>query len=96
MQDDRFEWDDTKAAANFAKHRIDFFTASRVFDDPGRIDEPDDTADYGEDRYRVVGLIEGRLVTVFYTERGSRIRLISARKPSRKESYDYSRQNPPV
>jgi uncharacterized protein len=95
MQDDRFEWDDAKAEANFAKHRIDFVTATRIFDDLGRIDEPDDTADYGEDRYRVIGLIDGRLVTVFYTERGRRIRIISARKPTRKESHDYAQQNPP-
>jgi hypothetical protein len=34
MQDDEFEWDDAKAAANYAKHRVRFETASRVFNDP--------------------------------------------------------------
>ncbi len=31
MQNDRFEWDDAKAEANFAKHRIDFATTSPTF-----------------------------------------------------------------
>ena len=93
MQDNEFEWDDDKAAANFAKHKIPFEIARRVFDDPGLIDEVDDSIDYGEDRFRAVGMTEGRLVAVVYTIRGTRVRIISARKATRKEQADYVEQN---
>ncbi len=34
MNNDDFEWDDAKAAANLKKHQVSFATAARVFDDP--------------------------------------------------------------
>ncbi len=46
-------------------------------------------ADYGEDRYRLFGTIEGRAYVVVYTVRGSAIRIISARKANAKEVADY-------
>ncbi len=45
--------------------------------------------DYGEDRYRLIGMIDGRAYVVVYTVRGSAIRIISARKANRKEISDY-------
>lgn len=96
MPDDRFEWDEDKARANLTDHRIDFEGARLVFDDPGVLDEPDNTMYYGEDRYRAVGLANGRLIAVFYTLRGERIRIISARKATRRENFDYAQQNPPT
>lgn len=45
--------------------------------------------DYGEDRYRVLGMIEERVYIVVYTVRGSVIRIISARKANAKEVGDY-------
>ena len=45
--------------------------------------------DYGEDRYRLLGRIEGRVFVLIYTTRGSVIRLISARKANRKEVHEY-------
>ena len=54
MRDARFEWDDDKARINLEKHKIDFEDAKLTFDDPGLLDEPDETMDYGEDRYRAV------------------------------------------
>ena len=95
MQDRDFEWDDDKTLSNLAKHQIDFEMARLVFADPGFVDDVDDTMDYGEQRYRAVGMANGRVVTVFYTQRGARIRINSARKPSRKEQATYARQNPP-
>ena len=95
MQDDEFEWDDDKARINLADHKIDFEDARLVFDDPGFVDDDDDTMDYGEDRYRAVGMVKGQLIAVFYTMRQGRIRIISARNATRRESRDYVRQNPP-
>ena len=95
MQDDRFEWDDDKARTNSIKHKVAFETACLVFDDPGTVDDPDDSMDYGEERYRAVGMVNGLLIAVLYTLRGERIRIISARPASRTESNTYVRYNPP-
>src|SRR5438067_7399902 len=95
VEDERFEWDDEKAKANFVKHRICFLDAGLVFDDPGALDNPDNTTDYDEERYRAVGMVNGRLITVFYTLRETRIRIISARKPTRTERIEYATHNPP-
>ncbi len=46
----KFEWDEKKAAANFAKHGVSFAAATEVFDDPCRIEKVDDRRDYGEIR----------------------------------------------
>ena len=95
MQDERFEWDDDKAASNLAKHKIGFDDARLVFDDPGSLDEPDDSMDYGEQRFKSIGMANARLIVVFYTLRDERVRIISARRPSRKEQQDYARENRP-
>ena len=95
MQDERFEWDDDKAASNLAKHKIGFDDAQLVFDDPGSLDEPDDSMDYGEQRFKSIGMANARLIVVFYTLRDERVRIISARRPSRKEQQDYARENRP-
>jgi uncharacterized DUF497 family protein len=52
------------------------------------VDE-DRTVDYGEQRYKVIGYAEGKLITVVYTERNGLVRLISARKPSPQERKNY-------
>lgn len=91
MQSDEFEWDDAKAEANLRKHKLSFRIASRVFDDPLVLIEQDDSEDYGEPRYLAVGLVEGLLVTVAYTERGERIHIISARKANSHEQRAYRR-----
>jgi uncharacterized protein len=94
MQNEQFEWDDEKARANLVKHRIDFHDAVLVFDDPGVCDDPDDTMDYDEERFKAVGMVEGVVIAVVYCLRGRRIRLISARKPTLHERVNYARQNP--
>ena len=82
MQDDEFEWLDHKAAENLAKHKVSFEVARRAFKDPMALHWWDDTEKYdGEDRYAMLGIVEGRLLFVAYTIRGERYHLISARKP---------------
>ena len=49
----------------------------------------DTRRDYGEDRHRLTGMIDGRTCVVVYTVRGSAIRIISARKAGPKEVADY-------
>jgi uncharacterized DUF497 family protein len=93
MQDDDFEWDDDKAAQNFAKHGVTFERARFVFNDPFGVGEYDDRRDYGEERFTRVGMVENAILFVAYTERENRIRVISARRATKDEQDDYYQQN---
>lgn len=85
---DDFEWDESKARANLAKHGIDFADAIGVFNDPRALTIADDHA--GEERYVCFGLdAQGRIVGVVYTWRGDTCRIISARKATRSETRFY-------
>ncbi len=95
MRDDEFEWDDLKAEANLEKHGISFREARRVFDDIFALVEEDFSADFGEDRFLATGMVGDTPVVVVYTERSSRVRLISARRATRYEQTRYySSQTP--
>ena len=85
-----FEWDDDKALANLAKHGFGFPTACLAFDDLFAVDFEDRTMSYGETRRIVIGMVQGEVVTVVYAERGDIIRIISARKATRREQRDYA------
>src|SRR5271156_3216503 len=93
MINDSFEWDDTKAATNYAKHRVTFEAACEAFNDPFALDWVDDGQDSGEQRFATLGMAEGRLVFVAYTMRGQRIRIISARLPEPFERRRYHDDN---
>ena len=86
-----FEWDDAKSDACFADRGFDFTYVAHAFLDEGRIVGVDRRWDYGEDRYRLLGAVEGRVFVVIYTMRGSTIRIISARKANRREVREYER-----
>ena len=83
-----FVWDTDKAASNLRKHRIDFETAVKVFDDPFRLetDELDDDDVIG---FNVTGIVEGRLLVVTFTMPGEIHRIISARLADRHERRQY-------
>ena len=85
----QFEWDDAKSHACLAHRGFDFAYAIRAFLDEDQIVGRDRRWDYGEDRYRLLGAIEGRVFVVIYTTRGSAIRIISARKANGREVRDY-------
>ena len=54
----------------------------------------DDREDYGEERFVMIGMAEGNVVLIVaYTERGERIRIISARRAAQYEQEDYFQQN---
>ena len=85
------EWDPAKAKENKRVHGIDFAVAVGVFDNPYL--EMEDTDAKGEQRFMALGLDSlGRLVVVAYTYRGNKIRLISARKATRKEEKEYAQR----
>jgi len=86
------EWDAAKVAANFRKHRIGFEEASTALLDPRALAQEDVSSD---DEYRgvLVGMsARARLPTLVYTlRRADRIRLISARRATRKEAEFYAK-----
>ena len=85
-----FEWDRNKAAANLSKHGVSFDEAKTVFDDPLYVDFYDPDHSYDEHRYIIIGQSQpGRLLIVSYTERGNVIRLIGARRTTRREREGY-------
>ena len=85
-----FEWDPKKARLNIKIHGISFDEASTAFRDPlsRTIDDP--LHSEGEERLVLIGhSIRGRLLVVIHTERGDRIRIISARLATGKERLRY-------
>ena len=87
------EWDNNKAAANWQAHGVSFEQAVRAFRDPFAVERIDDREDYGEERVNLLGMCDGVILHVTYTERSERIRIISARRAERHEQDDYYRQN---
>ncbi len=82
MNEDAFEWDDDKAAANWRAHGVAFHQAVKAFRE-----------NYGEERINLLGMCEGVILHVTFTERGEHIRLISARRAEKHEQDDYYREN---
>ena len=84
-----FEWSLAKAALNLRKHRVSFPYATRVFLDPHRQEQLDTREEYGEERWIALGRVDEVVLVVVYTLRGSKIRLISARKADRSDYGNY-------
>lgn len=84
-----FEWDSIKDATNRKKHGISFELAIEAFADPQGVYLVDSLHSIGEERMQYIGQIGGDiLVLIVFTERTA-IRLISARKASKKEQKVY-------
>jgi uncharacterized DUF497 family protein len=84
-----FEWDERKARINLDKHGIDFADAATVLNDDLAIVIPDEHPT--EERFVAVGSdLMGRVLVVAFVPRGQSIRIISARKATRRESDDYN------
>ncbi len=90
MESEFFEWDDEKAALNLKNHGVDFREARTVFEDPFAITIPDDLHSGDENRSITLGLsLLSRVLLVVHTERKERIRVISARKATASERFQY-------
>jgi len=88
----RFEWDPAKARANQRKHGVSFEDAMHVFDDPFALFEQDRVDESGEQRWHALGLagdVAVMLVAHTLREEDAVIRLISARRATRKERNRY-------
>ncbi len=94
-----FDWDPNKARANHNKHRVGFEQSSSIFLDPGMITVFDSKSSDYEDRWATVGIDRNGILLVirhtFYQLDADtcRIRIISARKATRKEAKQYREKN---
>jgi uncharacterized DUF497 family protein len=92
-----FEWDSKKASSNATKHGVTFDEASTVFADPLAVIFDDDAHSQDELREIIVGHSSlGRLLLVAFTERDRMmVRIISARKATRREREDHEEATRP-
>jgi uncharacterized protein len=85
-----FEWDPKKAESNLKKHGVDFHEAGTVLDDDFSATFPDPDHSNSERRYVTIGLSSrARLLVVVHTEEGPSMRVISARRATRRERKFY-------
>ena len=88
-----YEWDPAKAAANLRRHRVSFAEAASVFFDSLELTFSDPDRSDEEDREITIGFSSRqRMLFVSHCERGDRIRIISARKATRKERVQYEKR----
>jgi uncharacterized DUF497 family protein len=91
MDKDEFEWDAAKAESNLRKHGVGFEAAQLVFNDVFACEVLDAVSDPGEIGYVITGTVNDVILTVVYTDRGGRLRIISARKATAHEQREYYR-----
>jgi uncharacterized protein len=90
----RFEWDREKADSNLRKHGVSFEEAVSVFYDPLSTTFPDPDHSIGEIRLVTFGYSsQERLLVIAHSERGSQVRIISAREATTHERRRYETQN---
>ncbi len=89
-----FEWNPKKASVNFVKHKVSFHEASTVLSDPLSVTFPDPDHSIEEEREITIGLSDRfRLLMISHTQRGNRIRIISARELTQSEREEYEKGN---
>ncbi len=87
-----FEWDENKAKINLQKHDVSFKEAATVFGDPLSLTIRDPLHSIKEERFVILGYsYKNRLLVVMHTEQGDNIRIISARRATRRERRAYEK-----
>lgn len=85
-----FEWDELKAAANRKKHHVAFEEAVTVFEDSYSLTVPDPLHSRSEHRWVLIGQSAMKnLMVVVHTDRGAKIRIVSARRATSHERRCY-------
>ncbi|TAL27964.1 MAG: BrnT family toxin [Nitrospirae bacterium] len=90
----KFEWDAKKAEANLQKHKVSFLEACYIFADKYLLTAFDEEHSAHEERWITISQsINGKILVVVHVYRGTgdaeMIRIVSARKASRKEEKQY-------
>lgn len=90
FQASEFDWDEHNAHKNWERHGVKYSECEEVFFDPDLKIVPDEAHSADENRFWALGITkEGRHLFVVFTERKTKIRIISARDMSRKERRVY-------
>lgn len=86
-----FEYDPSKSASNLEKHGIDFEKAQELWadEDALRLEAPYE----GEERFILIGMIDGKHWTAVATYRGKRVRIISVRRSRKQEVARYDQKD---
>ena len=83
-------WSAKKNRLNISNHKVDFSEAKTIFDDPLQISMNDPDHSFDERRYITIGVSEqNRLLIIVHTFDNDKIRIITARKPTRRERNNY-------
>ena len=85
------EWDLVKSNLCQNSRKFDFAYVVSIFLDPTLVVEHDQRWDYGEERFRALGLIDEKVFVVVFTRRHKAIRIISARRANRREVKRYEK-----
>ena len=87
----RYAWDPRKAASNARKHGVSFAEAATTFRDPLAMTYPDPDHSSDEERFITLGTsTRGRLLFVAHADYGDLVRIISARKATRREAHVFT------
>lgn len=86
---DELEWDDAKSKHCEQQRGFNFEYAAQALYDPNRLIHEDKRFNYGEQRFQLIGKIEGRVFVIVYALRGQITRIISARKANKREVKRY-------
>lgn len=84
----QFEWDEAKPQSNLLKHGVDFLDVAPLFSQ-AHLTKTDGRNDYGEERWRAVGIVGNDCFEVVFTQRSDAIRLIAAWKGGKGVRRDY-------
>jgi len=86
-----FEWDLAKSNSCQNSRNFDFAFVIAIFTDPRLLVEHDQRWEYGEERFRALGMINTRVFVVIFTRRLRAIRIISARRANSREVRRYEK-----
>ena len=86
-----FEWDWAKSNSCQISRNFDFAYVITIFTDLALLIERDQRRDYGEERFRALGMINTRVFVVIFTRRLKAIRIISARRANSREVRRYEK-----
>ena len=89
-----FDWDPDKATSNLRKHNVVFHEAATVFDDPLSMTFQDPDHSIGEHRFITIGMSDqDTLLIIAHTDFDDVIRIINARKATRRERRFYEEES---
>lgn len=84
------EFDTNKDAANQQKHGVSLSFGAKIFDDPNMLVVPTVRPEDGKERYKAIGMIDGKLWSAVHVYRGDAVRFLSVRRSNANEQGIYN------